>query len=162
MKVLAFPLVLSNIPVAQRRVKLWENDVLDIGGWPPMLSNCGVGLVTIRYGETLRVCMNSDDNSMTKEELHFLKAQIVEEVRILAEAVAGPNGVATTTVVSAQDEVEEVSIPTPKERKSSFFQRNFERNFFHQHSEGNKNSLKFRLNASINTIKDSLSKFREP
>lgn len=41
MKVLGFPLVLSNIPVAKRRVKLWDNEVLDIGGWPPMLSICG-------------------------------------------------------------------------------------------------------------------------
>lgn len=41
MKVMGFPLVLSNIPVAKRRVQLWDNEVLDIGGWPPMLSICG-------------------------------------------------------------------------------------------------------------------------
>lgn len=41
MKVMGFPLVLSNMPVAQRRVKLWGNEVVDIGGWPPMLSICG-------------------------------------------------------------------------------------------------------------------------
>ncbi|CAL8118511.1 unnamed protein product [Orchesella dallaii] len=142
MSVMGFPLVLSNIPVAQKQVKLWDNEVLDIGGWPPMLSICGIGLVTIRYGDGLRFCVNSDKTAISKEELDFLISQIIDEVHNLAREVGHYQHRASS----------------PVDKKPLL---NFEDNFL-QLDQNNKSSLRFRLNNSINTIKDSLYKIRDP
>lgn len=112
----------------------------------------GIGMVTIRYGDDLRVCMNSDKASISKEELNYIIAQISEEVNKLAEEVD-----AAHKAISSGDE--EAISKLPLSRKRSSTHKNYEDSFQHSFEQ---NSLRFRLHHSISTIKDSLSKFREP
>lgn len=182
MKVMGFPLVLSNIPVARERVKLWGNDVLDIGGWPPMLSICGkhkfpsrnllaylcnvslllflhylftgIGLVTIRYGDNLRVCVNSDKAAISKEELDFLISHIKNEVDKLAEEVTEAKQASSFKDSASPVKISSVT-GTPTSALTSL------RDSFHN-ADSNKNSLKFRLHNSISSLKGSLNKLREP
>lgn len=112
----------------------------------------GIGLVTIRYGDDLRVCMNSDKASISKEELNYIISQISEEVNKLAEEVD-----AAQKVISSGDEAAISKLPLSRKRSSTH--KNYEDSFQHSFEQ---NSLRFRLHHSISTIKDSLSKFREP
>lgn len=109
----------------------------------------GIGMVTMRYGEDVRVCVNSDKAAISKEELNFLISQIVEEVEILADDVAAKEA---ETLTAGEDETTSIShLPSAVSYEDSF-----------QPRLDSKNSLKHRFHNSISTLRDSLSKFREP
>ncbi|XP_035707848.1 uncharacterized protein LOC110859383 isoform X2 [Folsomia candida] len=76
--------VISNFPATRESIKLWGSQVEEMAGWVPLLTRAGFGCVTLRYGDKLRFCLNTDEAAINRKELEWLLKVIVEEAKALS------------------------------------------------------------------------------
>ncbi|ODN02053.1 hypothetical protein Ocin01_04628 [Orchesella cincta] len=94
------PVVFSNVPMSTEVVEFWGNPVITAAGWPPLLTNTGLGIVTMRYADHMRFCAVADEACLSPEAVDYFLKQVAIELKDLADECS-----AFETVIHKRDSI---------------------------------------------------------
>ncbi|CAG7833774.1 unnamed protein product [Allacma fusca] len=79
------PVVFNHIPWIKSKLSLMGDELEEFAGWMPMLTRTGLGIVSARYCDSMRLCGVSETSRLSPEELQFMLNEIGKELVALAE-----------------------------------------------------------------------------